>query len=234
MRLCNLASVAFCVFGATAPAVDRAALAEERPAAPHSSMPIDGPFRTMCVRLCDGYYFPVRTYAQAKDFAVDAQRCKATCSSPAELYVDKTLGGAPSTMADLAGRKYTELPTAFLFKKEFKPDCVCKPPAWSEEALARHRAYAERELAPAVEIIAAAPHDEPQANGAANDFEVLSQASEAAGSLTPPETPYLSQRAREREMRRRAALEAPSRRTSRSFRLIDRYNVRPIQRAFAN
>lgn len=195
-----------------------------------------GPFRTMCVRLCDGYYFPIQTYAEAKDFAGDAQRCKASCSSPAELYVDRTFGGAPSTMADLAGRKYSELATAFLFKKVLKADCVCKPPAWSEAELARHRAYAEREQQERATEVAAAPTEnapQPSRAQAANDL-VMAEPPDAAELLADTDPPYLSQRARERAMRRRAALDAPSRRTFRSFRLIQRYNVKPFQRAFAN
>jgi hypothetical protein len=185
----------------------------------------DGPYRTLCVRLCDGYYFPVRTYAKREHFAADAHTCKTSCRSPAELYTHPTFGGAPSTMVDLAGRKYAELPSAFLFKTEIKPDCTCKPPAWSEEALARHRSYTQHPIAAAAPAVAAGP----SATQPTYEPEILAVAPPAAIDVVeaPVEPIYPSQRARERAMRRRAAIETPPQRTPRSFRLIQRHVAQP-------
>jgi hypothetical protein len=46
-------------------------------------------------------------------------------------------------MVDLEGRAYTKLENAFRHQREYVSDCTCRGNPWDEEALARHRAYAE-------------------------------------------------------------------------------------------
>lgn len=99
-------------------------------------------YRTVCVRLCDGYYFPI-SYATTPDhFAKDSAKCEASCGSPARLYVYENPGSEAETMEDLAGRPYSELKTAFLYRTEYVPSCSCKAQPWEQEAQDRHRLYA--------------------------------------------------------------------------------------------
>jgi hypothetical protein len=104
-----------------------------------------GTYRTVCVRLCDGYYWPVSFATTPSRFAGDEQACARQCSSPARLYVYPNPGAAPEQMTDLSGAPYTKLTTAFLYRSEYKEDCTCKPAPWSEEALSQHRIYALEE-----------------------------------------------------------------------------------------
>jgi hypothetical protein len=102
-----------------------------------------GAYRTMCVRLCDGYFFPVSFSTTPERFAHDAAACASSCTAPARLFVYRNPGAEPEQMVDLEGRPYTALKSAFLFRTSYDAACTCKPHPWEKEALARHRAYAE-------------------------------------------------------------------------------------------
>ena len=44
-------------------------------------------YRTLCVRLCDGYYFPVSFSTLPNHFQRDAELCQSRCAAPAELLL---------------------------------------------------------------------------------------------------------------------------------------------------
>jgi hypothetical protein len=99
--------------------------------------------RTVCVRTCDGYFFPISFAASEDHFERDQQTCARSCASPAKLYVYRNPGQEPEQMVDLEGRPYTKSPTAFQFRTTFDQSCKCAPHPWEQEAIARHRAYAD-------------------------------------------------------------------------------------------
>ncbi len=109
-----------------------------------SAKPVGEGYRTMCVRLCDGAYFPVSTSTSVDNFERDEAKCKSSCTSPAELYVYRNDGGALETMEDLEGRPYARLTTAFQFRAAYDASCTCKPHPWEEAARAAHRQYASQ------------------------------------------------------------------------------------------
>ena len=45
-----------------------------------------GPYKTLCVRACDGFYFPLRYNARHENFASDAKSCKNACGTEARLF----------------------------------------------------------------------------------------------------------------------------------------------------
>jgi hypothetical protein len=99
--------------------------------------------RTVCVRLCDGYYWPI-SYATGSDrLAHDARQCEKSCPSRARLFLHRNPGQGVDDMADLDGRPYRKLPTAYLYRTQYIADCTCRGHPWEEQSLARHRAYAE-------------------------------------------------------------------------------------------
>ncbi len=102
----------------------------------------DGTYRTMCVRLCDGYYFPVSFATTEENFERDEARCKASCTSSARLFVYKNPGGEIEDMKDLNDQPYSKLKTAFLYRNEYSAQCKCKPDPWEAQAIERHRLYA--------------------------------------------------------------------------------------------
>lgn len=97
-------------------------------------------YRTVCVRLCDGAYFPISYATTPAHFRRDAEACSAQCGSPSRLYVYRS-GAGPEAMRDLAGQPYIALPTAFAYRQSRKSQCTCKPQPWDEAAIERHRMY---------------------------------------------------------------------------------------------
>jgi hypothetical protein len=84
-------------------------------------------YRTLCVRLCDGYYFPVSFATLPNHFPRDAEVCQSKCAAPAELYYHQNPGGAVEQMVSVADQKpYTSLRNAFRHRKEYVKDCSCK------------------------------------------------------------------------------------------------------------
>ncbi|MCB1515215.1 MAG: DUF2865 domain-containing protein [Hyphomicrobiaceae bacterium] len=84
-------------------------------------------YRTVCVRLCDGYYFPVSFSTLPNHFQRDADVCQSKCAAPAELYFYQNPGGAVDQMVSFANNEqYTKLKTAFLYRKEYINGCSCK------------------------------------------------------------------------------------------------------------
>ena len=84
-------------------------------------------YRTVCVRLCDGFYFPVSFSTLPNHFPRDAEVCSSRCAAPTELYYYQNPGGAVEQMVGVnQSTPYTELNTAFRYRKEFVPGCSCK------------------------------------------------------------------------------------------------------------
>lgn len=84
-------------------------------------------YRTLCVRLCDGYYFPVSFSTLPNHFQRDAEVCQSQCAAPAELYYHQNPGGAVDQMVSVNNQQpYTTLKTAWRYRKEFVSGCSCK------------------------------------------------------------------------------------------------------------
>jgi hypothetical protein len=94
-----------------------------------------GGFRTICVRSCDGFYFPI-SYATTSDrFRDDDQTCQRMCpAAEVSLYTYHNPGEEVVQAVSLNGRLYTELPTAFNYRKALNPACSCRRPgeSWAE------------------------------------------------------------------------------------------------------
>lgn len=84
-------------------------------------------FRTVCVRLCDGYYFPVSFSTLPNHFGRDAQVCQSKCAAPAELFYHENPGGSMESAVSFSSRQpYTGLRSAFRYRKEYVQGCSCK------------------------------------------------------------------------------------------------------------
>ena len=99
-------------------------------------------FRSVCVRLCDGYYFPVSFAVTPDQLERDAQVCASRCGNQGRLFVHNNPGGSAEDMVDLAGRPYRQLKTAFLYRTEYVASCTCQPQPWEAASQDRHRGYA--------------------------------------------------------------------------------------------
>ena len=104
--------------------------------APPSDLgPQSGTYRTVCVRSCDGGYFPISFSTVPARFPDDEKTCKALCpATEASLYAYRNPGEDINQAVSVNGQPYTALPNAFRFRTEFNPTCSCKAPGqtWSD------------------------------------------------------------------------------------------------------
>jgi hypothetical protein len=94
-----------------------------------------GTFRTVCVRTCDGAYFPVSFATVQARFQDDEKTCKALCpATEATLFAYRNPGEDINQAVSLNGQTYSSLPNAFKFRTEFNASCACKAAGqtWSE------------------------------------------------------------------------------------------------------
>ena len=94
-----------------------------------------GTFRTICVRTCDGFYFPISFETTPDRFREDEQTCQRMCpAADVQLFTYHNPGEEMTQSVSLNGRLYTELPTAFQYRKAITPACSCRRPgeSWLE------------------------------------------------------------------------------------------------------
>jgi hypothetical protein len=90
-----------------------------------SSLPF-ATYRTICVRTCDGYYFPVSFSTLPNYFDRDAEICRSKCAAPAELFYHQNPGaGIEQAISHESRLAYTSLKTAFRYRKEYVKGCSC-------------------------------------------------------------------------------------------------------------
>jgi hypothetical protein len=84
-------------------------------------------YRTLCVRLCDGFYFPVSFSTLPSHFEQDADMCSAHCAAPSELYYYANPGGTVEQAVSIKDQvPYTKLKFAFRYRKEYVNGCSCR------------------------------------------------------------------------------------------------------------
>lgn len=80
--------------------------------------------RTVCVRMCDGYFFPLSSTGKA---SAD-EMCQALCpATPTRAF--SMPGGdnaLPRAISQTGSTPYSSLPGAFRFNKSVDPSCYCK------------------------------------------------------------------------------------------------------------
>lgn len=82
--------------------------------------------RTVCVRLSDGYFWPI-SYATLPDYVGnDAATCQQMCPNTAvDLYYYDNPGQEPEQMRNMSGSPYTSLPSAFAYRNAFDRSSSC-------------------------------------------------------------------------------------------------------------
>jgi hypothetical protein len=89
-------------------------------------------YQTMCVRTCDGYFFPISYASTVGDFDRDRKNCETSCpGTEIQVFFGPSGIDQPANMVSTeTGRFYTELPTAFLHQQASVPEpvgCGCNP-----------------------------------------------------------------------------------------------------------
>ena len=91
-------------------------------------------YKTMCVRTCDGFYFPVSYATTPARFGDDEQACKNLCpAAEATLFTHRSNEDMTRAVS-INGQPYSALPNAFKYRQAFNPSCTCKPQGqtWAE------------------------------------------------------------------------------------------------------
>jgi hypothetical protein len=98
----------------------------EPPPAPEA--PVDSStYRTVCVRMCDGSFFPISFATTPAKFAADERACQRVCpATQVALYAYHNAGEDISKAVSISGQPYTALPNAFRFRQSYDPNCTCK------------------------------------------------------------------------------------------------------------
>jgi hypothetical protein len=109
-----------------APAKRRAKRSKE----PSNVASAGGTYRTLCVRTCDGYYFPISYSTTRKHFSADEAICQQLCpAGEADLYYHALGTQGPEDMLSLEGAPYSGLPGAFRYRTALDGSCTCGRPA---------------------------------------------------------------------------------------------------------
>lgn len=91
------------------------------------NVPTSSTFRTLCVRTCDGYYFPISYATVPARFGEDDKTCKRLCpAAETALYTYRNPGEEVEQAVSLSGQPYTALPTAFKYRQEYNAACSCR------------------------------------------------------------------------------------------------------------
>jgi hypothetical protein len=79
----------------------------------------NGSYRTMCVRTCDGAFFPISSQATSMSFQRDAQVCSMMCPGvETELFYHSIQSETDSMRSAVTGQPYDDLDNAYRFRTQ--------------------------------------------------------------------------------------------------------------------
>ena len=82
--------------------------------------------RSVCVRLCDGFFFPVAPVSASGDLAGPEAACQNTCpDAPTALYIEPSGSDKIEDAVSTNGAPYTALPVALRSRKTLDNTCSC-------------------------------------------------------------------------------------------------------------
>jgi Protein of unknown function (DUF2865) len=115
----------------------------------YSHQPLPRPrtsrLRAVCVRTCDGFYWPMTNRAKRSQLYDLSKACSNSCNGGARLFYMAANSTNTAGMVDMQGRPYAALENAFVYRKTYIRGCQCKPAPWAFSERARHRSYARAE-----------------------------------------------------------------------------------------
>ena len=82
-------------------------------------------YRTVCVRTCDGYFFPISHSTTSHNFGKDEAVCqgKFPGSDVTLFYHPRGADNAMELARTVDGRAYTSMPYAFRYREAYDPSC---------------------------------------------------------------------------------------------------------------
>lgn len=155
---------------------------------PESETP-QGGSEALCVRHCDGYFFPLsyspRGGASLSDF------CKASCPNAEVSVYTRVPGQEIQTAVGLDGKPYMDLPAALKYQKSLDPSCTCRAAgaAWADtladaERILNNGGTRDAMITPEKSAEMALPKPDPHAKQTSKSDNI--QATDAAAAAQVP------------------------------------------------
>lgn len=94
-----------------------------------------GGSEALCVRKCDGYFFPLTPSMTGRRTEQLRDLCQASCpDAEVGLYSRAPHADISTAVSAESGDRYSDLPNALKYTKKFDPSCACKKPqqGWAE------------------------------------------------------------------------------------------------------
>jgi hypothetical protein len=149
-----------------------------------------GSFRTVCVRTCDGFYFPVSYATSSARFPQDEKTCQRMCpAAEVMLFSYRTTGEDITQATSINGQPYTSLPNALKYRTEFNPSCSCKRAGQSwADALGKDEAVEPGDVVVTEERAKQMQQPQPQKGQAKGKQPAAQPAAAPTGSTAAPAT----------------------------------------------
>ena len=150
-----------------------------------------GTVRTICVRTCDGFYFPISYATNASRFREDENTCQKMCpASEVMLFSYPTEGGDVAQATSISGAPYSGLPNAFKYRQQFDAACSCRKPGQSwADAMGKDDAVQPGDVVVTedrAKQMSAPPAQKGQSKGRAPAAAAPAPPAQAAPAQTPP------------------------------------------------
>lgn len=98
-------------------------------------------YRTLCVRTCDGAFFPISPSTQPANFGRDAAQCQRMCpGTETELYYSRLSEEAEDMVSTVTGQRYRDQPNAFAYRNRpaGQPgQCGCQPASTAQSRMSQ-------------------------------------------------------------------------------------------------
>ena len=102
----------------------------DEPREPGESQPRQGGPYTVCVRSCDGYFFPLANSPGGREG--QDEMCQSLCPGSETLAFGMSSGGdIQNAVARSTGQPYSSLPNALKYTRSFDAACTCRAPGQS-------------------------------------------------------------------------------------------------------
>ncbi len=109
---------------------------------PGASAATSSPRRPVCVRLCDGFFFPLSSFSRSDAIASQDAACTGLCPDAATaLYFLPAGSDKIQDAASVSGERYTALPASLRYRATRDRACACRgalardPPYWQDPTL---------------------------------------------------------------------------------------------------
>ena len=106
---------------------DREVPLEDQPEIPPEDSAPRGGSLAVCVRTCDGGFFPVSYSASRARLGELSDLCHALCPNAETQLFTMGMGREIDMAVSADGQPYTSLANAGKFRKSYDPTCTCKP-----------------------------------------------------------------------------------------------------------